>query len=528
MKKVIVLSFILFFFNSVVQSQSLSNKLDIQWGDEMKESRRETLADIVGSDETGFYALKVKGAFSPSFTLQHYNLNLKQTKEVELELEGKEGERELEWVSFLNGEIYVFSSRADKKTKKNKLYVQKVDKSSLQFTGTLQPLTVIDFSGEKKRNAGFFGYEISPDSSKYLIYYEKPYQKGTKAKYGLQVYDNQIKEIWNKTVTLPYIDQLFEIEQFEIDNRGNVHLNGVVFKDRRLEKRQGSPNYEYHVLSYTKDSDSFEEYVIKYEGKFLTDMRILVSDNDDLYCGGFYSSMGTLSIEGSFFLVVDSKTKETKSSSFYKFGIDFITQNMSDREEAKAKKKASKGKKVELYKYRLDDMILRSDGGVLLIGEQFYDYITTSTTYINGSASTTVTHHYVRNDIIVINISPDGKIDWTKKIGKRQHTTDDGGSWSSYALHVYGDKLYFVFNDNPKNLTYTGDGKMAYFNKGKSSIVALVELDMNGNQKMEALFTARDVEVLTMPRVCEQVSEKELIVFGQRGKTHRFAKISFN
>jgi len=94
-------------------------------------------------------------------------------------------------------------------------------------------------------------------------------------------------------------------------------------------------------------------------------------------------------------------------------------------------------------------------------------------------------------------------------------------------MAVVDDKLYFVFNDNPKNLFYKGSGKIYNFNKSKESLVVMVELDAQGKQSREALFSVKESDILTRPMVCEQISKDELVLFGQRKKTHRFAKLTF-
>jgi len=78
--------------------------------------------------------------------------------------------------------------------------------------------------------------------------------------------------------------------------------------------------------------------------------------------------------------------------------------------------------------------------------------ITTTSTDANGGTRTTTVYYYYYNDIIVININPGGETEWTKKIAKRQPSSNDGGFFSSYSLSIVKDKMYFVFNDSPKNL----------------------------------------------------------------------------
>ena len=257
-------------------------------------------------------------------------------------------------------------------------------------------------------------------------------------------------------------------------------------------------------------------------------MQIAITDNQDIFCAGFYSEIGTFSIKGSYFLAINGKTGEVAKENHKEFGIDFITQNMTEKEERKTKKKDDKGKNVELYEYDLDEIILRKDGGAYLIGEQFFiEVIITSYTDANGHMHTRRTYIYNYNDIIVINISRDGEIAWTEKIAKKQISKNDGGYYASYSRALIGNKLYFVFNDNVKNLLYKGSGKLYNFKARKESNVVVVGLSNTGKQTKEALFTTRDVETLIRPKVSKQISEHELILFGKKRKTNQFSKLTF-
>ena len=530
-KTILIINLFAFFLSLNSIGQTKSKDVDILWGPELK-AWKSTLSDIVGYDETGIYAIKTKRkglyGLNSTVTLEHYDKEMSQSKSVEIELEEQKKERNFEFIIHIDNEMYIFSSFANQKLKKNFLFVQGVNKKTLQPNKDLRKIAEIDYSGKSKYNSGNFDYEISKDSSKVLIYYNLPYDKGESEKFGFHVFDKALNQLWEKNITLPYKEELFDVEDYEVDNKGNIHLLALIFKEKRKEKRKGDPNYKYQVLSYLNNGTELKEYPIKIEGKFLTDMQIAINDEQDIICGGFYSSEGTFSIEGSYFLKINGETKEIKSKEFQNFGIDFITQNMTKRQEKKTKNKAAKGKDIELYQYDLDNIVLRDDGGALLIGEQYFVRVVTRTIPDgNGNTSTTTTYYYHYNDIIVINMSPDGKIEWSKKIAKKQVTRNDGGFFSSYALSIVKDKLYFVFNDNPKNLFYKGEGKLYNFNKSKESLVVLVTLDNEGNQTREALFSAKEADILTRPIVCEQISKNEMILFGQRKKTHRFARISF-
>jgi hypothetical protein len=60
------------------------------------------------------------------------------------------------------------------------------------------------------------------------------------------------------------------------------------------------------------------------------------------------------------------------------------------------------------------------------------------------------------------------------------------------------------------------------------SIVVVASLDQKGNLTKKAIFNAKDADVITVPKVCEQISNSEVVLFGQRKKTQQFGRLSFN
>jgi hypothetical protein len=177
-------------------------------------------------------------------------------------------------------------------------------------------------------------------------------------------------------------------------------------------------------------------------------------------------------------------------------------------------RKAEKGN--ELYGYDLDRLVLREDGGAILVAEQYFvNVVTTYSGGSNGASTPVTTYYYNYNHLVIININPDGSIQWANKISKRQITSNDGGFYSSYTFSVVKDKMYFIFNDNPKNLQNKANDKLYNFAL-KGGVVVLVEMDKHGNMQKQALFNAREAEVITRPKVCEQVSANDVVIFGQK------------
>lgn len=523
MKNLLLLALVLVIgFGAIAQKKT--KKVSITYGDELKVKKRTTLSDIVARDETGFYALlRGKG----DFILQKFDSKMHLQNSVFLELKYMKKDRAYEGIISVDKRLFLLSSFRNKKLKKKFLFVQTINKKTLLPNDDLKKIAEIDFGNKGKRNSGNFNAIVSSDSSKVLVYYNLPFDKGDPDRFGFQVYDTKMGLLWEKDVSLPYNDELFEIEDYQLDSNGDVYVLGAAFNEKRKEKRRGKPNYRFELLVYSNGGE-FSKHEISIPDHFITDMKIEILKNKDIVCGGFYSEKGTFSVKGSYFLTLDSETKEIKQKSTKDFGIDFITQNMTDRKEKKAKKKKAKGKKVELYEYDLDEILPKDDGGAFLIAEQYYvDVVTTFYTDQNGVSHTRTTYHFYYNDIIVINISAEGEIIWTEKIPKRQHTINDNGYYSSYVRAYVGNKLFFVYNDNPKNMFYKDGDKLYYYNKSKKSVVSLVELDEDGKQTKELLLTREDSGVMVRPYASEQISGDELLLFGDKKKKNQFFKLTF-
>jgi len=202
-----------------------------------------------------------------------------------------------------------------------------------------------------------------------------------------------------------------------------------------------------------------------------------------------------------------------------------------EKEYEKAKKKAEKkDQELGLYSMDLSEIVHRDDGGALFIGEQYYMYVTTSTFRdANGRTSTTYTYHYVYNDIIVVNIDPTGEIEWLSKIPKRQHSANDNGQYSSYALQVKGENIYFIFNDSGQNLFLKDGDKVQQFEiKGKDALVVLATVDAMGGVSREALFTPERRDVILKPKDCVQITDERMFIFAERKNEYRFGKVTFD
>lgn len=524
---------------SISAQKNYSDKL--YWGDELKEPANSYLAEILGSDASGFYALrkKTKGGMLSTdkpqkIYIEKYNEDMKLRKAQEIDLRYKKKKRDFEKMLFLNGQFYLMTSFNNKAHKANYLFVQSIRKKTLTLNKKITKIAETPARDEYRE--GKFNFHISKDSSKVLVYSQLPNQRKSNEVFSISVFDNEFERLWEKRIQLPYPDNKFLVKDYRVDNKGNVYILGLLYDGQSgLFKRNSS--YQYVILAYTDEGEEEEEYNIGLKDKFITDLTFRVDKKGKLICSGFYSDKGTYSMKGTYFFKLDPKTREISNENFKEFDFDFVTEYYSDRKKKRAERNEKSGndrRSVELFQYSLNDLILRSDGGAVLVAEQYYverddnnnnnfGYPSSVYRYNNG-LNNRVDYHYNYNDIIVVNIKPNGEIQWASRIPKRQETTNDGGYYSSYAMAIVRDKICFVYNENGKNFGAKKNNRRYRFN-GSNSILTLTEIGMDGSVETYPLGSNRDEGIITRPKICKQIGKREVAIFGEKGKRFKFGSL---
>lgn len=386
---------------------------------------------------------------------------------------------------------------------------------------------------DKSINTGSFEVRVSPDHSKVLVHTFYPREKDVVRKTRMEMFDGNMNPLWAQDMDMPYTSDEFRVLSQRVDDDGSMVMLGIRFakkEEKRELKRASQATYEYHLLVFDGRSSLPEDYPIVVEDKFLQDMTIRMGTEGDVLCAGLYGNQGdTRYVSGAFFLRLDHATKKLVHQSYKAFPADFVTSYMTERQAAKAEKKAErKNQELERYEYDVRDLVRRDDGGIVLLAEQYYMYTTESTVSTgNGGTTTRTVYHYLFNDIIAVNIDPNGEIEWAVKVPKRQHTVNTY-LWSSFALAVKDDHIYLVFNDSGDNLFLKPGDKVKQFGlTEKNILVVLVTIDKYGEVTREALFSPERRDVILRPMDCVQLDNGSMFIYASRKNDYRFGQVLF-
>ncbi|MBL8000828.1 MAG: hypothetical protein JNL05_02595 [Flavobacteriales bacterium] len=513
-----------------VHAQTKTQRADIEWGDLLDDKKDGDFRRVI--DRTGDAVYQLMYSKKDGFLVQRMDLDMRPVYRKPIELEMGKDELELEDVHIIGRNIVVFASSHDKRNDERNLFVKVYAAADMGPVSMYTKVARMDV--ESRRNRGAFNTALSPDSSKVLLYVQKPFEKNEKDRFAVKVFDASLSKLWEADIEMPYTDKEFVMEEMQVDNDGSVVCVGVKYaspRERRELKRSGGVPYDYHVLVYWKGQAAPVDETIKVEGKFLQDLTLSLGKDGDILCAGFYSDKGSWSIRGTFFLRIDRVTKSIVHQSFKEFDKEFITAYMTEKEKGKAERKAErKGEEVEMMEYDVRDIIRREDGGALVLAEQYYWWVeTVRTTNANGTVSTRVMYHYVYNDIIVVNIAPGGDIEWAAKVPKRQHSINDAGYNSSFAANLKGGKVHLIFNDSGSNLFLKEGDRVAQFEvTGKDALVTLVTVDEDGITHREALFSPERRDAKVCPKDCVQLVDGRTFLYASRKKEYRFGMVTFD
>jgi hypothetical protein len=498
---------------SSLSISAISQDAKLNWGPELPKPKKTDISTLIGCDRNSFYCLRVSNALFKrgEASLEKYSrakLAPEYAKAFTIpDIGGKE--LSFEKIFLIKGTLVVFASRYDRDADRNTAYIHRINASDGSAIGVPKEIDYI--VSDNKRNPGSFEFTLSNDSTKILITHHEPYEKYASEKFSYKLVDESGHAFWTAAIELPYKDKYFTVGNYVVDNDGSVYMLATVTKERS-ERERKKPAYSYDLITYNAATKALTETPVSLGDKYISDISFALTSKGTVAMGGFYSNKNEDGLAGTFFISLDKKTKKTVSQGTKDLSTEFLGKFMSSRRAEKHR---------ELYHYVIDHLVTRKDGGLYMIAEQFYINVVTVRNQ-NGSSSTT--YHYYYNDIIVVNINPDSSIEWIKRIPKTQHSTNDYGYYSGYSFFVSNDKMYFIYNDHPKNMAE--EEKKPRNGISRKMITIMAEMDSRGNLTRKALTESKKERIFTRPKVSLSLGGNQFLFYAIRSKKYKFGSIN--
>ena len=286
-----------------------------------------------------------------------------------------------------------------------------------------------------------------------------------------------------------------------VDNSGNFYLP--------VTTNTGGRGYAdgLWILSLGQESRKFGIQEIPLQNAYATGLFFKVDNASKvIYGSGFYSQKKTGNYDGVLIaqLPADSNLKMTTRQ----LPFDDQLREASGRSRRRA-----------FNDYQTRQLIVRTDGGFVLLAEDYYMAVRNGgigpygyySSYYSPFIGTQNIREYHYGDILALSYNAAGDREWTSFIRKDQYSQEDGGIFSSYSFVNTGGSLGFLYND---------------FDSRRSRIT-LAAIASDGQIDTHALDAGGASNPDWLPRSGKQVSAHELLVPCLRRRQICFAKVVF-
>ncbi len=339
------------------------------------------------------------------------------------------------------------------------------------------------------------------------------------------LFDKDLTLLKKSRLAIPMPQRNDFLSEFSLDNDGDlvcIRASGTATNDN-INK--------ISLITKPAPLDSYTLVDLKLSNIFLDDIRIKVDNiNKHYVITSFLSKAKRGNIEGLYYTLWDKTQNKEILNATTLFSDEF-------REDAKGEGSS----KMAFNDYFLKHVILRRDGGFIVLAESAYtssrgntlnrwdylygspywspsDYYTwnspvgyypwwRSNTF--GGTNVSLTRYFADN-VAVISFEPNGKMEWSNVIRKSQYD-DNTDNFIGFGLFNTGDQLHFIFNVQEKRTMILSD----------QSISPSGQIDRNPT------FKNLDKGYDFMPRHAKQIGARQAIVPCQYRGFTCFAKLEF-
>lgn len=285
----------------------------------------------------------------------------------------------------------------------------------------------------------------------------------------------------------------FKLKEVRLGLKGSIFLLG--------KQRVGEEGVRFVLYKQDGLNDNLLEIPLNFGANFIVDLTCKPDIDENLIVTGFYSNRVGVQLSGVLFAKLEALSNYVSVITYDKFNPALINRYVSGREQAKGK---------ELTDFYLDQMVLRADGGALVLAEQYY---VSSSAFRDayGFYNSRTTFHY--DDIMVLSISPEGKVEWTSIVQKAQVAVVPDEL--SYTLFAGPEELYVFYKQ-----TYPGTGTNIYFHTVSATGQASTPKAFFPNFAPGNTFFRRS---------CEQINNNEgvLVYYVPSSRTFTLARVAF-
>lgn len=295
------------------------------------------------------------------------------------------------------------------------------------------------------------------------------------------------RQIYKKQIELPENHRDVRIVQTAAGEHGEAACmleieSGSELSFTEKEKRK------YMLLSCDSASDI--------SGKLMQEKNIYINSPDIIYdvvkgefiMSAFYSYKSYNGNQGITTLRFTPFSLPISIAENKPFSRDLVKQILGAKLEADGK---------EINNYFIRRLIPKSNGGYLIVAENFHKSSKFETIFVNGTApQVTQSDIYNFDDVLLFNFDSTGEMVWYKQIHKKQSSVANISYYHSIGIFITDNKVNIIYNDDNQN-----DNRIMY-----------VSIDGKGNETLKMLLRSNSAFTAVVPVEGKQVGYNRMVI----------------
>lgn len=287
---------------------------------------------------------------------------------------------------------------------------------------------------------------------------------------------------------LKQTSQIFSDREYYISDRSAISNKGLPYLLATDKVNNRGNLEELKILTLSDYSKDLLVFPLSLDKHFLNDLQIAVDNkNANVYVAAFFSDGKYSNPRGIYFSIFDEEKQGTTTSHFIPVALQ-VSKSSADLKDIKMR-----------------NIFIKSDGGLELVAEKYYQNIRTinsinpvlNSTFITGPDNARTVTEYYYDEIYLFNFKNEGSLTWSQTILKEQLSTDDGGIFSSFATLQYPIGNAYIFNDL----------------SSKNTRLLSCYVTAGGELNMKELQTNEQTDDWNlMPRSGKQISKSEMLI----------------
>lgn len=538
------------------------NESSLNWGPDIPRKKNQERPKIVAQLDDSFIALRrfrkiedKKGRFyNDQFELLKYDNSGNLLKKNILALKGIPQNPENLYLLHLRNELLAFYEYYHPKQKAYVWEKRNIEVENLNFKEEAKEIS----RTESKEELNQRSYTLKASASEnFLVFFRENWNHGESKRifFRMMVFDQNFTKILDKDIQREVEDRSLGYSSFTISDQGEVYLGLLikapgfglfVSKAKIKERRTG-----FRLYQLAPASDEVKSYSLNLSGMYIAQMEIQLDERGQVFGKGLYGEYFKQakadrldSLDAKVYKDIDSNaahgvitfreedlSEESISPKIQAFTIPFNADNIPQSRVEKnlglhdfLYQKISQGKDSYILLEKYKSEIAQGPHASYDMG--FGPTASAFTGFAPSSQGTEVITQL--KNIILLKLSPEGKIEWHKTLPKFQRMgkvqlTEQKWSYGSLGIIEKKGQLVLAFNDGPINYQHR-ENAWTYSKPDKMEMISLLKIDSKGELRQEIIEEAGKPKFKLVPNCFSSYESPKNrgIYYAENGKTYKW------